>query len=189
MKKLLVIIILTLSWCNIGSSVASERFTVSLRCYETSLWIYTLDIDKENNTYGNVFNHNTYDGEKKPELTLVITAEDTDGSSRWKGEILLVNHNGKEEYELTQVETKGDNFETLHAGQIRSNGDVRGLKLTQQITKNSNYDEDKKKKDFYYELELTSFSNIKSLKNKKKIFNTYDRNQFVTFSNQLICFK
>lgn len=188
MKKLFGLIFLILSWCNIGSSVASEKFTVSLRCYETTLWMYTLDIDKENNTYGNVLNYNTYDGEKKPELTLVITAEDTDGLARWKGEILLVNHNGKEEYKLTKIERGGANFSALYAGQIKSNGDLRGLKLTQEITFNSQYDDDPKK-DIYYELELTYFSGIKSLKNKKKIFDNYDSNQFKTFSNKLFCFK
>ena len=150
--------------------------------------MYTLDIDKENNTYGNVLNYNTYDGEKKPELALVITAEDTDGLARWKGEILLVNHNGKEEYKLTKIERGGANFSALYAGQIKSNGDLRGLKLTQEITFNSQYDDDPKK-DIYYELELTYFSGIKSLKNKKKIFDNYDSNQFKTFSNKLFCFK
>jgi len=180
--------LLGLLFCNVGFSYELKRVVESLRCYTTSLWILTLDIDKEDNTYGSVLNYNTYNGEKKPELTLVITAEEVDAIS-WKGEVLLVNHFGKEEYKLTNIEMPRSNFKELHAGQIKSNGDVRGLRLTKQITFNSKYDDDDTKEDIYYDLELTYFSNMKSLNNKKKIFASSGFNQFHTFSETLVCLK
>jgi len=189
MKKLLGIVVLGLLWGNAGSSYELRKVVESLRCYETTLWIRTLDIDKEDNTEGNVLNYNTYDSEKKPELTLVITVDEVEPES-WKGGVMTVSHYGKEEYKLTKIDMPGDNLEELYAGQINSNGDVRGLKLTKEITFNS-FRSDDTKKDIYYELELTYFSGkfIKFLNNKKKTIGSYDVNRLTTSSNKLFCFK
>ena len=186
-KRFLMIVVLGLLWCNVGFARDLKNIVQTLRCYSSGLWLYSLDISKDDNTHGYVSELNSW-GEKKPELTLIITAKEVEPNI-WKGDVLLINNIGKEEYKLTKIDDVGNNFRELHAGKIYSDGDVGSLRLTDQITSNTKYGDDDTKKEIYYDLERTLFSNVKALKGKKKIFNMYSGEHFTSSAATLVCFK
>ena len=188
MKKLFLYVFLGLLFCNVGYARDLKNIAQTLKCYRSGLWLYSLDISKDDNTHGYVSEHNTWDGEKKSQLDLVITAKEVEPNI-WTGEVLLIDNSGKHEYKLTKIDDVGNSFRELHAGKISSDGDVRSLRLSEQTTFNTEYDDGDTKKEIYYDLERAFFSNVKVLKGKKKIFNIYSGEHFTSSTETLVCFK
>jgi len=182
MKKLFLYVVLGLFFCNVVLASDNRNISLALRCHSTGYWLYTLDISKDDNTHGYVSETNTWDGEKKPEFTLVITANEIE-YELWKGEVLYIDVHGKREFKLTMIEVWNENLiNELHAGIFKNNGDVSIIKLKAYKTAHN--------KNLYYKLNHIHTRNIKSLKNKKKTFNMMrPSSYFISQSDNYVCFK
>ena len=190
MKKLLSIIVLGLLWCNTLYAFELRNYTLSLRCYSAGWWLYSLDISNDKNVHGYVSETNSWDGEKTPEITLVITANEIDERYHWEGEVIFVNRSGKKLFTLTQIESWGadDRIQEIHAAILSSTGDTESLHLS--ADKTFNFETGKTNEEIYYVLKHIDTRKISSLKKRnKKIDMMNESNYFRSYSSEYACFK
>ena len=187
MKKLFLYVFLGLLWCNVV--VASEynrNINLVLRCYHSGNALLTLDvfgdIDTRNkNTHGYILTHNTNDGSKTPQFTLVITANEKDYNI-WEGEIISVTTNNKAKFNLAMIKIDDKDISELHGVRYyKRDGGIKILKLKSAKTYHT--------EEIYYELDKIDVFNTNVLKNKKKIIADMNKDYFGSDVWTYFCFK
>ena len=188
MKKLFLYVFLSLFFYNIvvASAWAGRNINLALRCYHSGVALLTLDVFgdmdvADKNTTGYILAHNTYDGSKTPEFTLVITANEKDYNI-WEGEIIYVATNNKAKFNLAMIKIDDKDISELHGVRYyKKDGGIKILKLRSTKTFHT--------EEIYYELDYIDVFNTNVLKNKKKIIADMNKDYFGSDVWTYFCFK
>ena len=179
MKKIVAILFLWL--INFSTNVYAidyKKLNISLGCYSSGNYLYHLDKSKENYFKGYLLEHNSYDGEKKPQFNLFISIEES-SEDNWRGDLTLLDHEGKFSFDLSYV---GRNANGIIADFVfYRNNYVEVVRVSEQETYET--------KERYFEAELLKLYNFKdALKRNKKAVNLYSNEGFYTNTSHNVCF-